>query len=62
MKTITQIRESFWASHSHFKDEYRKTWRQNQYNATIRLSFVYFVESLVMGGVISESLANRATL
>jgi hypothetical protein len=62
MKTLTQLRASFWASHSQFKAEHRKTWKQSQYGATIRSSFVEFVDSLEKDGIISENLANRATL
>lgn len=62
MNTITAIRRQFWADHPQFADAYRKTYRQNRYNATIRSCFVQFVDSLERDGEISESLANRATL
>lgn len=62
MKTITEIRESFWADHGQFRHEYRKTWRQNKYNATIRTAFVDYVDTLCRSGQISETLAYRATL
>ena len=62
MKTITAIRRQFWADHPQFKDAYRKTYRQNRYNATIRSYFVEYVDCLERNGEISESLANRATL
>lgn len=62
MKTISDIRRQFWADHPQFKDEYRKTYRQNRYNTTIRCSFVDYVDYLERNGEISESLANRATL
>jgi len=62
MKTITAIRRQFWADHPQFADAYRKTYRQNRYNATIRAYFVEFVDMLERNGEISESLANRATL
>ncbi len=62
MKTITEVRNSFWDNHPQFRSEYRKTWRQNQYNATIRSCFVDYVDHLQKDGVISESLAYRVTL
>lgn len=62
MKTVTQVRQSFWQSFPEFKTEYRKTYRQNQYNATIRTTFVDYVDSLQKDGVISEKLSNRVTL
>lgn len=62
MKTITAIRRQFWAYHPQFAGAYRKTYRQNQYNATIRSCFVEFVDTLERNGEISESLANGATL
>jgi len=62
MNTITAIRRQFWADHPQFADAYRKTYRQNRYNATIRACFVEFVDMLERNGEISESLATRATL
>jgi len=61
-KTISEVRTFFWAAFPEFQSEYRKTWKQNQYNATIRSCFVDFVDSLQKDGQISESLANRVTL
>lgn len=62
MKTVTEVRTSFWEAHPEFKSEYRKTWRQNQYNCDIRTSFVDYVDYLRKDGVINESLAYRVTL
>ena len=62
MKTVTEVRNAFWASHEEFQSEFRKTWRQNRYNATIRSSFVMFVDNLHRDGQISDNLKNRATL
>ena len=62
MKTITEIRAAFWESHPEFASHYRKTWRQNRYNATIRSAFVDFVDYLARDGQISENLAFRVTL
>lgn len=62
MKTITEVRESFWASHPEFKEFYQVSKRQNQYNVTIRCCFVEYVDLLLKDGTISESLSNRVTL
>jgi hypothetical protein len=62
MTTQTQVRESFWASFPELADQYRKTYRQNQYNATIRTAFVSYVDNLERGGEITEKLAFRVTL
>ena len=62
MKTQSQVRESFWQAFPEFKGSFRKTYRQNQYNATIRSSFVDYVDSLCKDGLVTESLANRVTL
>jgi hypothetical protein len=62
MKTQAQVRASFWGAFPEFADQYRKTYRQNQYNATIRTAFVDYVDSLAKGGEITEKLASRVTL
>ena len=62
MKTLTQLRTSFWQAHPEHKESFRKTYRQNQYNATIRTAWVDYVDNLARDGIISEKLANRATL
>ena len=62
MKTKTEVRQAFWEAHPQFKNEYRKTWKQNQYNTDIRCSFVGYVDYLQKDGQISEKLAYRVTL
>jgi len=63
MKTVSEIRRSFWNIFPDFKKvHYKKTKRQNQYNATIRIAFVTYVDCLAKDGIISESLAQKATL
>ena len=62
MKTISQVREAFWDANPQFRSEYRKTYRQNEYGATIRTAFVEFVDQLNKDGQISEKLAYRVTL
>lgn len=60
--TLNQLRASFWDAYPCFADHYRKTWRQNQYNATIRTCWVDYVDSMARDGQITESMASRATL
>jgi hypothetical protein len=62
MKTQTEVRKSFWASFPEFAADYRKTYRQNQYNVDIRCSFVGYVDTLLKSNQITEKLANRVTL
>ena len=62
IKTIKDVRLSFWDSFPEFQKDYRKTWQQNQYNTTIRMTFVDYVDSLNKNGVISDNLAFRVTL
>jgi len=62
MKTIAEIRAAFWESNPQFAKSYRKTYRQNDYSATIRSAFVDYVDYLARSGEISEKLAFRATL
>lgn len=62
MKTISEVRAAFWEDHSQFRHQYRKTWRQNRYNATIRAAFVDYVDMLQKSGQITDALADRVTL
>lgn len=62
MKTINEIRAAFWSAHPEFANEYRKTKRQNDYRADIRMAFVDYVDMLHRDGQISDSLAKRVTL
>lgn len=62
MKTITEVRQSFWDAFPQFKDEYKKTYRQNQYCTDIRCAFVDYVDYLHKDGIINDSLAYRVTL
>lgn len=56
------MRQNFWNDHPEFRKHYRKTYRQNRYNATIRTAWGFYVDMLASSGLISEKLANRATL
>lgn len=62
MKTVSQVRTTFWEAHPQFKNQYRKTYKQNQYHCDIRCAFVDFVDYLQKDGIITENLANRVTL
>ena len=66
MTNQKQVRASFWQSFPHFEEQCREAGilskRQNHHCATVRCSFVDFVDSLQKSGEISEKLANRVTL
>jgi hypothetical protein len=66
MKTVTEVRESFWQYLSEVSPELakerRSKKRQNQYCTDIRCSFVDYVDYLLKDGQISDKLANRVTL
>ena len=59
--TQAQLRNAFWQGNKHLK-HYAKSKTQNEYNATIRLEFVEFVNMLEINDYISEKLANEVTL
>lgn len=62
MKTIQDIRDSFWTRHPQFQDEFRTKKRQKDYREEICSAFDAHVESLSRSGIITERLAGRATL
>ena len=61
-----QVRASFWESYPDFEFQAREAGifskRQNHHCATVRCTFVDYVDSLARDGVISEKLAQRVTL
>jgi hypothetical protein len=61
-----QIRAAFWAAYPHLAEQAREagilTAPQNLHCATVRCSFVDFVDALARSGAISEALAFRAVL
>ena len=59
--TQTQLRQAFWQGSEHL-EQYVKSKRQNEYNATIRSEFVEFVDMLNRDELISNALAQRVTL
>jgi hypothetical protein len=64
--TQTEIRCRFWQAFPHLAEQAREAGiiskRQNHHCATVRCSFVDFVDALHRDGQISDALANRATL
>jgi hypothetical protein len=64
--TQLQIRAAFWDAHPSFDHQAReagiRSKGQNAQCATVRCTFVDFVDSLCRNGDISESLASRVTL
>lgn len=62
MKTQNEVRKAFWDQHPQYKSEYRRTKKQNDYNADIRTAFVDWVDFQQKDGNISEKLAYRVTL
>jgi len=66
MATQKQIRAEFWAQNPLFDEQAReagiRSKSQNFQCATVRCAFVDFVESLQQSGLITKTLAERATL
>lgn len=66
MTNQKQIRAAFWAAHPHLAEQAREagilTAPQNRHCATVRCSFVEFIDALHREGRISDALAGRATL
>lgn len=63
MKKITtqkELRKLFWKEHPEYIQQ--PGWTQNQYPATIRTSWVMFVDWMERNKYIDEKLANRAIL
>ena len=61
MKITTQrdLRRAFWEQHPHAD---RKRWRDGTYKADTRMTWVDWIDSLARDNIISEALAQRATL
>ena len=66
LTTQRQVRAAFWEAHPDFDFQAReagiRSKRQNEHCATVRCSFVDFVDILHRNGEISDALANRVTL
>lgn len=63
-KTFKEIREMFWQSleGSEYRSHRRSRKKHNDYNATIRSEFSFFVDRMVMEGEITDSQAQRITI
>jgi hypothetical protein len=66
MTTQKQVRAAFWAAYPHLAEQAREAGilskPQNFHCATVRCTFVDFVDSLHRDGQISDALADRVTL
>ena len=66
MTTQQQVRTAFWEAHPSFDHQARaagiRSARQNEHCATVRCTFVDFVDALCRDGHISEALAQRVSL
>jgi hypothetical protein len=66
MTTQKQVRAAFWAAYPHLAEQAREAGilskPQNFHCATVRCTFVDFVDSLHRDGRISDALADRVTL
>jgi hypothetical protein len=66
MTNQKQIRAAFWAAYPHLAEQAREAGilskSQNFHCATVRCTFVDFVDSLYRDGQISDALANRVML
>ena len=60
------LRRAFWIAHPHFAEQAREAGilskRQNHHCATVRCTFVDWIDWLQREGRISSTLADRATL
>jgi|SanBayMetagenome_1026888.scaffolds.fasta_scaffold57265_2 hypothetical protein len=60
------LRRAFWAAYPHLAEQAREAGilskRQNHHCATVRCTFVDWIDWLQRDGVISSGLAYRATL
>jgi len=64
MKNLTkkQIREMFWNEHPQFKNDFRKTYKQNDYTTDIRVSFTDFTWNLYQNGKITQKQLDNTSL
>ena len=64
--TQKELREEFWLQHPSFDHQARaagiRSKRQNEHCATVRCTWVDFVDRMCRDGEIGEALAQRATL
>lgn len=60
--TQKELRQLFWELNFQWEDARRARKKQNDYNSTIRCTWVDFVDSMAKNNQISQKLAHRATL
>lgn len=60
------LRRAFWKAHPHYAEQAREAGilskPQNYHCATVRCTFVDWIDALSRDGAISQALADRATL
>ena len=57
-----EVREAFWEEHPEFADQHDYKKSQNDYNATIRTTFVDWLDAQHKEGRLSDELAAEVTL
>lgn len=64
--TQRELRRAFWEAHAHFAEQAREAGilskPQNFHCATVRCTWCDWIDSLQKSGLISDALADRATL
>jgi hypothetical protein len=61
-RTVSEIRSAFWETYPQYKSEYRVKKRQNDYSTDIRCTFCDWLDLIHSNGLISDKLADKATL
>ena len=60
--SVGELRKSFWRDHPEYAKYHNSKKRQNDYPAVIRTAWVEYVDHAARSGMISDKLAQRATL
>lgn len=60
--TQKELRKRFWREHEHLVDVRFTTKFGHEFKVDVRVAFVDWIDHLQKSGVISEKLAQRATL
>jgi hypothetical protein len=60
--SVGELRKFFWRDHPEFAKYHNSKKRQNDYPATIRSAWVDYIDHCARSGIISDKLAQRATL
>lgn len=59
---ISEVRKSFWDTHTCYKHQYKENKRQNQYSTEICSAFVEHVDNLYRSGMVTTRIADVVTL